>query len=178
MNASYVTGLLTIASINSAWYNVVVNALMVAQARRDIKNGSSDLQVYSWSLVAIGGICGSIISAFFTEYLTPNHSFVLYLLLSFTITFTSLFINPAIEPQRSGEERGFLRAVRKNLSDIREAMHIPQIYRALLYFLLCGLLVPSFGDISYYFSLNIVKFSKFTVSMLTLLGFMTLLLGT
>jgi hypothetical protein len=98
MNASYVTGLLTIASMNSAWYNVVVNALMVAQARRDIKNGSSDLQVYSWSLVAIGGICGSIISAFFTEYLTPNHSFVLYLFLSFTITFTSLFINPAIEP--------------------------------------------------------------------------------
>ncbi len=43
---------------------------------------------------------------------------------------------------------------------------------------MCGLLVPSFGDISYYFSLNIVKFSKFTVSMLTVLGFVTLLLGT
>lgn len=44
--------------------------------------------------------------------------------------------------------------------------------------MLCGLCVPSFGDIGYYFSLNIVHFSKFTVSMLTLLGFVTLLLGT
>jgi len=30
MNASYITALLTIAGMNSAWYNVVVNALMVA----------------------------------------------------------------------------------------------------------------------------------------------------
>jgi hypothetical protein len=47
-----------------------------------------------------------------------------------------------------------------------------------MFFLLCALFVPSFGDISYYFSLNIVHFSKFTVSMLTLLGFVTLLTGT
>lgn len=43
---------------------------------------------------------------------------------------------------------------------------------------MCGLIVPSFGDISYYFSLNVVQFSKYTVSMLTLLGFVTLLTGT
>ena len=98
MNASYVTALLTIAAMNSAWYNVVVNALMVAQARRDIKNGSSDLQVYAWSLVAIGGIFGSILSAFFTEYLTPKHSFLFYLLLSLCVTSASFYINPAIEP--------------------------------------------------------------------------------
>ena len=47
-----------------------------------------------------------------------------------------------------------------------------------MFFLLCGLICPSFGDISYYFSLNIVHFSKFTVSMLTVLGFVTLLSGT
>ena len=57
-------------------------------------------------------------------------------------------------------------------------MQIPQIYKALLFFLFSGLIVPSFGDISYYFSLNVVHFSKFTVSLLTLLGFATLLTGT
>ena len=40
------------------------------------------------------------------------------------------------------------------------------------------MIVPSFGDIGYYFSLNVVHFSKFTVSLLTLLGFATLLTGT
>ena len=72
----------------------------------------------------------------------------------------------------------FCADVSRNLSDIRQALRIPQIYRALIFFLLCGLIVPSFGDIGYYFSLNVVKFSKFTVSMLTLLGFVTLLTGT
>jgi hypothetical protein len=38
--------------------------------------------------------------------------------------------------------------------------------------------VPSFGYFAYYFSINIVAFSKFTVSMLTLIGFITLLTGT
>jgi Na+/melibiose symporter-like transporter len=184
MNSYYVTTLLTVNALNSAFFNVVVNALMVAQSRKDIKNGSSDLQVYAWSLVAIGGICGSIMSAFFTEYYTPRHSFIFCLLLSFGITVASCFINKDIEgrTQRSdgvsNESISFCNDVRRNLSDIKEAMKIPQIYRALLFFLLCGLICPSFGDIGYYFSLNVVHFSKFTVAMLTLLGFVTLLSGT
>jgi MFS family permease len=183
MNASYVTVLLTVNALNSAFFNVVVNALMVAQSRRDAKNGSSDLQVYAWSLVAIGGILGSILSAYFTQYLTPRHSFMLCLVLSLGITCAGFLINKEIEarsmrPAADGERQTFCSDVRRNLSDIKQAMQIPQIYRALLFFLLCGLIVPSFGDIGYYFSLNVVHFSKFTVGILTLLGFATLLTGT
>ena len=43
MNSSYITLLLTVNALNSAFFNVCVNALMVGQSRRDIKNGSSDL---------------------------------------------------------------------------------------------------------------------------------------
>lgn len=56
-------------------------------------------------------------------------------------------------------------------------MKIPVIYRTIAYFLLCGLAVPSFGDINYYFVLNVVKFSKFTVSMLSIMGYVSLLGG-
>lgn len=38
--------------------------------------------------------------------------------------------------------------------------------------------MPSFGDISYYFALSVVNFSKSTVSLLTLIGFVALLAGT
>lgn len=57
-------------------------------------------------------------------------------------------------------------------------MKIPQINRTILFFLLTGVIVPNFGDMGYYFALNIVEFSKFTVSMLSLIGFLALLLGT
>lgn len=134
MNAYYITVLLTINALNSAFFNVVVNALMVAQSRKDIKNGSSDLQVYAWSLVACGGICGSILSAFFTEYLTPKSSFVMCLILSLCITSAGFFINKDIEARNQVSvsadgvpPRGisFCSDVQRNLSDIRQAMRIP-----------------------------------------------------
>jgi hypothetical protein len=64
------------------------------------------------------------------------------------------------------------------MTEIKEALQIPAIYKTLLFFFITGAIVPSFSDIGYYFSLNIVQFSKFTLSMLTVLGFVTLLLGT
>ena len=47
MNAYYITGLLTVNALNNSFFNVVINALMVSQSRKDPKNGSSDLQVYA-----------------------------------------------------------------------------------------------------------------------------------
>ena len=112
MSATYITILLTINALNSAFFNVVVNALMVAQSRKDIKNGSSDLQVYAWSLVAIGGILGSVLSAFFTQYLTPKDSFLLCLILSLGITMAGFLINSDIEarsmrPSAVGQSQSF-----------------------------------------------------------------------
>jgi hypothetical protein len=51
------------------------------------------------------------------------------------------------------------------------------IYRTIGFFLLGGLLVPTFGDINYYFVLSVVQFSKFTFSMLNILAYMSLLAG-
>ena len=38
--------------------------------------------------------------------------------------------------------------------------------------------MPSFGSFGYYFMLDVVKVSKFTYSMLTVLGFFCLFIGT
>ena len=89
--------LLTIVCLNCAFQNVVVNALMVTQSRRDLENGSSDLQVYAWSLVSVGGIMGAIFAAFFTQYLTPSHSFMMCMTFSSLIMAIAFFINPELE---------------------------------------------------------------------------------
>lgn len=62
--------------------------------------------------------------------------------------------------------------------EIVQAARTKQIYTTLAYFLLTGMLVPTFGEITYYFSINVIEFSKFTISLLTLLGFFSLLGGT
>jgi uncharacterized membrane protein YvlD (DUF360 family) len=104
-DAFLVTFLLFICSLNSAFFNVVVNALMVTQARKDLENGSSDLQVWAWSLLAIGGILGSIMSAFFTQYLQPYDTFFLYSTISGGIIIAGFFINPELET-RHDNRRG------------------------------------------------------------------------
>ena len=48
----------------------------------------------------------------------------------------------------------------------------------ILYLIIGGFLVPNFGSFGYYFMLDVVKISKFTYSMLTVLGFFCLLIGT
>jgi len=48
----------------------------------------------------------------------------------------------------------------------------------ILYIIIGGFLVPSFGSFGYYFMLDVVGISKFSYSMLTVLGFACLFLGT
>lgn len=48
----------------------------------------------------------------------------------------------------------------------------------ILYLVIGGFLVPSFGSFGYYFMLDVVKISKFSYSMLTVLGFACLFIGT
>jgi hypothetical protein len=44
--------------------------------------------------------------------------------------------------------------------------------------LLNSLLMPSFGSFGYYFMLDVVKLSKFTIAMLGVLGFVCMFIGS
>jgi len=48
----------------------------------------------------------------------------------------------------------------------------------IIYLFLYGLCVPSFSSFGYFFMLDVVELSKFTYSMLTVLGFFCLLIGS
>jgi hypothetical protein len=67
--------------------------------------------------------------------------------------------------------------MKRNAREIREAMKIPMIYRTIGFFVMSAAVVPSYGEIQYFFNLNVVKFSKFTVSMLTIVSYVAILVG-
>lgn len=103
-----ITVLLLIVMLNSAFLDVVIDALMVTQSRLDQENGSQDLQGLSWAVFSIGGIIGSLCSAYFTEYLKPTHAFLAYGILSIFIVVGGFNINPQIEENTLTSERNQL----------------------------------------------------------------------
>ena len=73
---------------------------------------------------------------------------------------------------------GFWAELKRNMYEIKEAFKIREYYLIILYLFIGGFLVPSFGSFGYYFILDVVGISKFTYSMLTVLAYIWLLLGT
>lgn len=102
-----ITAMLFISSLSTAFTDVVIDACMVAQSRKDPKHGSEDLQSYSWTLLSIGGILGSLLAAFFTEFLKPRHTFFLCSLFGLAIAYAGWHISPNVEEDNE-ETLGFV----------------------------------------------------------------------
>lgn len=64
------------------------------------------------------------------------------------------------------------------MTEIKEAFKIREFRNVLGYLLLLGLFTPSFGSFGYYFMLDVVKLSKFTVAMLGVIGFFCVIIGS
>jgi len=135
--------------------------------------------------VSFGGILGSIIGAYLTEFYDPRYSFGLYSIVSVAIVVCAFLMNKEvedglkkIESENATSNSSFMTDLKKNFSDIKLAIKIPEIHKTLAYFVLCGLVTPSFSDFWYFFQMEVVQFSRSTYALLTLLGYISLGLGT
>ena len=132
--------------------------------------------------MAIGGLVGSIAAAFLTENYEPRYCFFFSSIMGLVIAAVAVRLNVALETEgleaQEGSELGFWGDLKRNCQEVKEAFQIPEFYSMILYLVITGLIVPSFGSFSYYFMLDVVGISKFAYSMLTVLGFICLLIGT
>ena len=67
--------------------------------------------------------------------------------------------------------------VKQNFADIKTGFKVSELWRSVLFFLLLGCLVPSFGEFFYYYQLEVVGFSKFTYAAIGSLGFFYLVIA-
>ena len=72
---------------------------------------------------------------------------------------------------------GFCYNLKKNLQAIGRAILRREIYFLVIFFILKGILNPSFREFTYFFLLNEIHISKFTFAMLELLGSICNVLG-
>jgi len=148
---SFVAALITI-SFCSAVMDVVVDGLMVIQARKDPTNGSEDLQAYSWGLVSLGGVIGGSCGGYLIEYVGTLYVYAIVSAMSFILAASSLLMKKSVENTSEAEQAmSFCQRSKKNLKEIKRGLSIRELYRTLIFFLVLGAVVPSFGDFLYYY---------------------------
>lgn len=90
-------------------------------------------------------------------------------------------LNISVEKEgltQENENSSFCQEFLRNLSEIRQACAMPEYYRVILYLLLGAMTQPSFSSFGYYFLLDEVEVSKFMYSMLTVVAYFCLLIGS
>lgn len=64
--------------LSIAFSDVIVDALIIIQARKDPVNGSAYLSTFTWTCQAAGGLSGAISAAFLTQDNDPKVCFIIY----------------------------------------------------------------------------------------------------
>lgn len=139
-------------NLASAFMDVVVDGLMVMQARRDQINGSQDLQTYSWQLLGLGGIVGGVSGGLITQYYDTHIIFYIFGFLGFLIMLSGLAMSKEIEADQLTVIQMSLSArVKQNCADIKTGFKVRELWRSFIFFFLLGCLVPTFQDFFYYY---------------------------
>lgn len=174
--------MLFLSHLSVAFSDVIVDSLMVIQARKYPGSGSEELGSYSWTCMALGGFCGSIAAAFLSENYEPQSCFFFSAAMGLVLVIVVSRLNVALEDDAEDSQQrnrgSFLENVKRNFREIREAFKIKQFQNMILYLIISGFLVPNFFQFGYFFMLDVVKMSKFAYSMLAVLSFIFLYAGT
>jgi MFS family permease len=125
----------------------------------------------------IGGITGAIISSYMTEHYHPKWCILIYSILGFFIAYSGIKLNPEIDREGLESMNGFVIDLKRSGKEIYEIRRIPEIYLVLLYIILRGMLVPSFGDFWYYYVINVKEFTQFQYGMMSVVGNIALMIG-
>ena len=84
-------------TLSIAFSDVIVDSLLIIQARKDPQYGSEDLQSFSWYCQAAGGFFGATTAAFLTQNFAPSMSFGLYAIFGLALFFSALRIDGSTE---------------------------------------------------------------------------------
>ena len=96
-NPMEVTLYLMTASLSMAFSNVVIDAVLVIQARNDHELGSQDLLTLAWLWNGLGGVLGCIIAGFMMERYHPRNAFLFYGVYGLVVMVACFFLSSEAE---------------------------------------------------------------------------------
>lgn len=155
--------------------DVIADALMVMQAKRDPEQGSQDLQSLAWMITGMAAISGGIVSAYLTGFVNPYWCFGYYAIFSVMVVITSWCLNPMLELESdfdaamsmvvdgvfTGRRRTFCEELRHNYHIVKHEFKMRLFQRTMIFYIVVGATHCRFDDFMYYYKLNVLNFTQF-----------------
>ena len=168
------------------------------QARYDPINGQQDIQAFRLIFFGLGLAVGGVVSAFADEYYTPYHVFFFNFLVMVAITILSSFLGIELETNKYakmidkseqeyykkfaanlalvGDEMPlevpkvpFFQGVSMRWQTMKQGVRVPLVKKFYTFLIIQGFM-PDFQDFTYYFALDVLHITKFTIGLSTLIS--------
>jgi predicted MFS family arabinose efflux permease len=108
--------LLGVTSLCLAFINVVVDAIMCIQARKDPEHGSQDLMSIAWMAQGIGGVAGCVLGGYMTENGTTKYSYLIMSIMGLVLALNGMLLSKECERDDQEESsEGFWAKLKLNL---------------------------------------------------------------
>ena len=115
------TWMLFLSNLSIAFSDVIVDSLMVIQARKFPDSGAEDLNSFSWTCMSVGGFFGSIAAAFLTEKYEPQYCFMFSSVMGLVIAYVASRLNICLENDGRDANVGqgsFLEDLKRNFREM------------------------------------------------------------
>ena len=95
----FTIGCLFLSNLSVAFSDVIVDSLMVIQARKFPAKGADELSTFSWTCLAMGGLSGSVIAAFITQSYEPKYCFLYSSIMGLVMAIVAYKLNVSVEQE-------------------------------------------------------------------------------
>lgn len=164
---------LILSEFSQAVCDVIADAIMVEEARKDPEGGSGSLQSYCWFVLSLGGVIGAPLGGIMLDYIRPQ------LVIAIMGVCPLLLVLAATILKEEKSEIGMsYTTIKLRLNALWNATKEPTIYRSLIFLYISSAISPSYPELMVYYMKDELDFSATFLSIINTTGFIALGLGS
>jgi len=157
-SARSATIMIGLASMAIAFFDAIIDALVVQRARLEPEGDAGSLQAFTWAAMSVGGIASAYFSGFLLEVWGARTVFAITATLPLLVTIAAFAIaDPPIAKDNS-KNNDLIESTKKQLKQLVKACTSKQIWLPMLFIFLWQA-TPSADTAFFFFTTNELKFN-------------------
>ena len=160
---------LILNEFSQAFCDVIADAIMVEKSRND-ESGSSTLQSFSWTVVAIAGIIGSILGGLLLETYSPQ----VIIASSAICPLLLVYCSTKFEESPPTNDKG----IKESCKLLWDSIKKPVILKPLIFILILGATSPRYSELWTYYLTDVLQFGPIFISSLGIISYSSYIFGS